>query len=51
MIKIVFFDVDGTLVVTGETTLSPKTAEALRALRRRGILICMATGRSNAAIW
>lgn len=45
-IKIAFFDVDGTLVDMKKKKISPKTVETLQRLRRRGILICMATGRT-----
>lgn len=46
MIKIIFFDVDGTLLRMGEKNLSEKTLYALKALKKKGILLCMATGRS-----
>jgi len=46
MIKIVFFDIDGTLVDIGARGMSPKTREALLRLKERGIKICVATGRS-----
>lgn len=49
-IKIVFFDIDGTLVKLGEKTLSDKTAYTLRKLREKGIRICIATGRSPSAL-
>lgn len=49
-IKIVFFDVDGTLVHMGAKDLSPKTVEALTRLRERGIKLCIATGRSPSAL-
>lgn len=46
MVHAVFFDVDGTLLshATGEVPASAK--EALAELRRRGILVGLATGRS-----
>lgn len=46
MIKIIFFDVDGTLLRMGEKNISDKTLYALKALKKKGILLCMATGRS-----
>ena len=46
MIKIAFFDVDGTLLKLGCKELSPNTLTALQELQRNGILLCMATGRS-----
>ena len=49
-IRIVFFDVDGTLVDTQKKQISEKTLEALRRLRENGVLICMATGRPPASL-
>lgn len=49
-IKIAFFDVDGTLVDMMKKEISPKTVETLQRLRRRGILICMATGRTPVTV-
>ena len=43
MIKIAFFDVDGTLLKFGNKELSEKTRKALLALQRNHVLICMAT--------
>lgn len=48
-IRIVFFDIDGTLLDHATGRISLKTFEALRRLRERGTLICVATGRSPAA--
>lgn len=45
-IKIVFFDIDGTLLEMGARKPSPKTLEALKRLKDNGIKICIATGRS-----
>lgn len=45
-IKIVFFDIDGTLFKLHTNEMTPKTLEALRKLRANGIKICIATGRS-----
>lgn len=44
--KIVFFDIDGTLIKPHSTDMSLKTLEALQKLRANGIKICVATGRS-----
>ena len=44
-VKIIFFDIDGTLIDIGAEQMSQKTAEALRRLKERGILLCIATGR------
>ena len=45
-IKIIFFDIDGTLLEMGARRPSPKTLEALRRLKDKGIKICIATGRA-----
>lgn len=45
-IKIVFFDIDGTLFKLHTNEMSPKTLEALQKLRANGIKICIATGRT-----
>ncbi len=45
-IKIVFFDIDGTLFKLHTNEMSPKTLETLQKLRANGIKICIATGRS-----
>ena len=50
MIKIAFFDIDGTLLRFGHKELSPQTAYALKQLQHNGILLCMATGRSYPSI-
>lgn len=47
MIKIIFFDVDGTLLRMGEKNISDKTLYALKALKKKGILLCMATRNST----
>lgn len=44
-IKIVFFDVDGTLVDMERKEISPKTAEALQRLKEKNVILCLATGR------
>lgn len=49
-IKIIFFDIDGTLVDMNRKCISEKTVEALRRLRERGILLCIATGRSPVSL-
>ena len=45
-IKIIFFDIDGTLVDMQTKQISAKTIEALQRLKANGIKICIATGRS-----
>lgn len=49
-VKIIFFDIDGTLIDFKGKPLSPKTREALLRLREKGILLCIATGRSPMAL-
>ncbi len=44
-IKIIFFDIDGTLIDMNRKKISEKTLEALRRLKERNILLCLATGR------
>ena len=50
MVKIAFFDVDGTLLRLGHKELSENTAAALRQLHQNGIILCMATGRSYTGV-
>lgn len=45
-IKIVFFDIDGTLFKLHTNEMSSKTLETLQKLRANGIKICIATGRT-----
>ena len=45
MIKIAFFDIDGTLLKMGNKEPTDKTVKALNSLHQNGILLCMATGR------
>ena len=45
MIKIAFFDIDGTLLKMGCKEPTDKTVKALNSLHQNGILLCMATGR------
>lgn len=44
-IKIVFFDIDGTLLNMGEAVMTENTNKALHLLKKQGIKICLATGR------
>lgn len=48
--KIVFFDIDGILIHMGAKGMSPRTLETLARLRERGILLCIATGRSPVSL-
>lgn len=45
-IKIVFFDIDGTLVPLDKDDISEKSVFALNKLKENGIKICVATGRA-----
>ena len=45
-IKIAFFDIDGTLIDMKRKKITEKTLEALSGLKRSGVKICVATGRS-----
>ena len=49
-IKILFFDIDGTLVDPATKQISPKTREAIHRLHEKGILLCVATGRAPASL-
>lgn len=49
-IKIIFFDIDGTLVDSATGRVPDKTFEALRRLQENGILLCIATGRPPVVI-
>ena len=45
-IKIIFFDIDGTLIDMQTKQITTKTIDALQRLKARNIKICIATGRS-----
>lgn len=45
-IKIIFFDIDGTLIDMQKKEITERTVETLRRLQERGILLCIATGRT-----
>jgi Cof subfamily protein (haloacid dehalogenase superfamily) len=49
-IKIIFFDIDGTLVDPATGRIPAKTREALNRLHTNGILLCIATGRGPASL-
>ena len=49
-IKIIFFDVDGTMVDHRTGRISEKTKEALIRLHQNGICLCVATGRPPASL-
>lgn len=48
--KIIFFDIDGTLVDHATGQISPKTRQALHRLQEKGILLCIATGRAPCSL-
>ena len=45
-IQIAFFDIDGTLIDFHSKHISQKTIEALTRLQAKGVILCLATGRS-----
>lgn len=45
MIKMIFFDIDGTLIEMGKKQMTPRMEETLIQLKEKGILLCIATGR------
>lgn len=45
-IKIIFFDIDGTLISLDKNDISAKTRKALSALKEKGIILVIASGRS-----
>lgn len=49
-VKIIFFDIDGTLVDPATGNIPAKTREALNRLHKNGMLICIATGRPPACL-
>nr|MBR4281453.1 HAD family phosphatase [Clostridia bacterium] len=49
-IRIIFFDIDGTLVDPGTGQISEKTQYTLARLRERGILLCISTGRAPCSL-
>ena len=45
MIKMIFFDIDGTLIEMGKKQMTPRMEETLIQLKEKGFLLCIATGR------
>ena len=43
--KIIFFDIDGTLIDMKRKQISGKTMEMLKRLKEKGVMICIATER------
>ena len=50
MIKLVVSDIDGTLLPEGTIELNPEFFEAVRELKRKGILFVAASGRPYASM-
>lgn len=49
-VKIIFFDIDGTLVDPATGSIPAKTHTALTQLHEKGVLLCIATGRPTASL-
>lgn len=47
--KIIFFDIDGTLIDMKKKQITERMLDTLRRLRERGILLAIATGRTGGA--
>ncbi len=50
MIKIAFFDIDGTLIDMNKKKITEKMLETLKKLKENGIKICISTGRPPIAV-
>lgn len=48
--KIIFFDIDGTLIDMKRKQISCKTIEMLKRLKENNVIICIATGRAPLAL-
>lgn len=49
-IKIIFFDIDGTLIDMKKKVISDKMLATLQALKKQNIKLCLATGRGPSAL-
>lgn len=49
-VKIIFFDIDGTLIDMTKKAISDKTVETLLRLKENGVKICIATGRAPGSV-
>lgn len=47
MIKILFFDIDGTLLELGKKEMHQELVDALNLVKQKGIKIILATGRHH----
>jgi len=45
-IKLIIFDIDGTLIKVGRHRIEPSAVEAIRAVKAKGIKVLIATGRT-----
>ena len=50
MIKLIATDVDGTLVKDASPEIYPEIIEMVKELRRRDIIVCIASGRQYSSI-
>lgn len=50
MVKIIFFDIDGTLISRNTHRIADSSLAALAELRKKGIKLCVATGRGRSQI-
>lgn len=49
-VKIIFFDIDGTLIDMAKKEISEKMLATLKALKKQHIILCVATGRGPIAL-
>ncbi len=50
-VKIIFFDVDGTLLKMGAREAAPAVLDALQQLKDSGVKLVLATGRAPFGYW
>lgn len=49
-IKIIFFDIDGTLIDVNKRQISERILDTLKRLKEKNIILCLSTGRSPMAL-
>ena len=49
-IKIIFFDIDGTLIDINSKKISERTLKTLNRLKERNYILCLSTGRSPVTV-
>jgi Cof subfamily protein (haloacid dehalogenase superfamily) len=49
-VKIIFYDIDGTLIDPSTKCISEKTIDTIKVLHQKGILQCIVTGRPRASL-